>query len=76
MPTIKIKTVHIDKLKVLGCYDAWLSNVKAQFKGSRTGGGCRLDIWYFADWWAFIDWSFMWVDTPEEHDFWEIIQSL
>lgn len=33
MPTIKVKTEYINKLKQLGIYDAWLSNVKNQWDG-------------------------------------------
>lgn len=36
MPTLKVKTVYIEKLKDLGCYDSWLDNLKKQWKDIYT----------------------------------------
>lgn len=64
MPSLTVKTIYIEKLKGLNCYDEWLTNVKVQY-------GCdfyRPGDWI--DWKSFINWSFQWLITPEGSDFW------
>lgn len=67
MPQLKVKTIYIEKLKALGCYDKWLSNVKIQFDSD----DCQSVMW--TDWHEFINWSFSWIDTPEGHGVWDKI---
>lgn len=71
MPTIKAKTVYLNKIKQLGCYDAWLSNVKTQWG---TNSFCDPDKMYDAiNLQKFINWSFEWSRSPEGHDYWSRI---
>lgn len=67
MHQITVKTEYIDKLKSLGIYDQWLANVKA-VHGTKS---CRPEL--MKDWYEFINWSFTWEETPEEHSFWKKI---
>lgn len=71
MPTLKVKTKYIDKLKALGCYDKWLANVKDQWG---TAGGWSADVEYtnFND---VIYFAFTWFNTPEGQDFWADISN-
>ena len=66
MPTLKVKTVYIEKLKSLGVYDAWLDNVKAQNPNDE-----RLETTYnSANFNQFINNSFSWGKTPEGYAYW------
>lgn len=64
MPSVTVKTVYIEKLKSLGCYDAWLTNIKVQYGNEFY----RPVEWH--DWKSFINWSFVWTNTPEGSGFW------
>jgi hypothetical protein len=82
MPTISINRVYVDKLKQLGVYDKWVSNLKDQwcyltkcFLNPDSNGHedyishCVEHIAFH----LFIDYSFCWEDTPEGHTFWHDI---
>lgn len=71
MPTLKVKTEYVDKLKALGVYDAWLTNVKSDYNDN-------LDFWINGmecaiSWKWFIETSFSWNLAPEGFDYWENI---
>lgn len=70
MHTITIKTEYIDKLKKLGVYDAWLSNVKIQYA---KYGDCFTRP--FDSFYQVVCLPLMWEDTPEGHDFWRKISN-
>lgn len=71
MPKLKVKTEYIEKLKALGVYEKWLSNVKIQWDTE----DCWLrerktKIDFFSD---LINYSFRYQDTPEGQTFWYTI---
>lgn len=71
MPTLKVKTIYIDKLKALGCYDAWLSNLK----DSKPSDFKLIHISNYNFFQSFISGSFLWVSTPEGREFWSDISN-
>lgn len=67
---IKLKSEHLAKLKQLGVYDSWLSNVKKQFSVSSY----RKDTMEADSFNELLQvCSFNWTITPEGHDFWSSI---
>jgi hypothetical protein len=68
MPTLKIKTEYIRRLKEMGVYDKWLYNVKDQWNDSRQQ---QIDLALTpAD---LINRSFTWGNSNEGHSFWYIV---
>lgn len=72
MPTLKVKTLYIDKLKALGVYDKWLANVKSD----------KHDIYHMDTMYErsdnfnqFINNSFSWHYTPEDYNYWADISN-
>lgn len=69
---LTIKPEYLEKLKALGVYDQWLSNVKAQY--AKRGEWCCIepDKMLKADsFYSLIkNYSFKWNDSPEGFDFW------
>lgn len=63
MPEIKVKTEYIKKLRQLGVYDQWLTNVKAQLYMDHFSDPDRMHE--AADFHAFLNWSFNWSKSPE-----------
>lgn len=78
MPTLIIKTTHIEKLKALGVYDAWFANLKKQWKDDLSGNLCTAEklAEYSAtgQWSNFVSKSFVFSETPEGWDYWERIK--
>lgn len=67
---LTIKPEFLEKLKALGVYEKWLSNVKAQWGEWRpTFTMNESDYWI-----SFIGNSFKWSDTPEGASYWDIIR--
>lgn len=76
MPEIKVKTEYIEKLKALGVYDKWLSNLKAQWnvKDNCSGNSdIKPESFYAYNWGNLVSWAFTWDLTPEKFDFWSNI---
>lgn len=76
MPTFKVKTEYIEKLKQLGVYDEWLTNVKANWDDwNKEVGGVELMIYIFptTSFDHLIHWSFNWNNSPEGMKYWREI---
>lgn len=71
MPKVTVPTCHIEKLKQLGIYDQWLSNIKTRVKDLKQH--CR--NLSGTSWKTFISGSFIWDCTPEGGDFWQKIEN-
>lgn len=71
MPSLKVKTIYIEKLKALGVYDAWRSNVKEWYdKYPENLAACTSNIYNAVSFERFIVESFWWGNTPEGHSYW------
>lgn len=68
MPQLTIKTVYIEKLKQLGCYDAWFANTKA-------AGRHDSDLLTSPDFRRLIGGSFDWASSVEGWEFWNKIRN-
>lgn len=73
MPTLKVKTVYIEKLKALGVYDAWMTNVKADY--SNNIGFFINGMENAGSWWGFLSASFAWTLSMEGDSFWREISN-
>lgn len=77
MPELKIKTEYVNKLKKLGVYDKWFSNLKAQWTGDRSGNAATVEdleaYSYNGNWSNLISRSFIFSNTPEKALFWSNI---
>lgn len=67
MPTITIKTEYVEKMKQLGCYDKWLTNVKSQFG---EYGHLFAEVTSF---YQCISKPLAWIHTPEGAFYWQNI---
>lgn len=68
---LTIKAEYLEKLKALGVYDKWLSNVKAQYDGKYRRKTSTADSFY-----DLLEMcSFRWDKTPEGHNFWEALSN-
>lgn len=66
MPTLKIKTIYIERLKAFGVYDQWLANIKAL-----NPNDSKIEYIQKSDSFStLINRSFSWQDTTEGADFW------
>ena len=69
--TIVFKKEFEDKLKVLKIKTKFVNNVKDNCKRYDHSLQNRLKIMNeIAEWYNFIDCSFIWSDTPEGHNYW------
>lgn len=70
MPQFTVKTKYIEKLKQLGVYDHWLTNVEADHVRWDRENKIEKD---YNDFNYFIQWSFEWSRAPEGQKFWSKI---
>jgi hypothetical protein len=68
---IRVKPEFLEKLKELGVYDKWLTNVKAPRRGNWKPTFNMEDS---PMWASFIGNSFDWSDTPEGVSYWSLIR--
>lgn len=68
MPTLTIKTESIEKLKSLGVYEKWLSNVKAQWGTYEQTQ--QITSNYRTALYDLLLYAFKWDITPEGNDYW------
>lgn len=66
MPSLKIKTVYIERLKAFGVYDQWLANIKAENPNDSKIEHIQKSVSFS----TLINRSFIWQDTPEGDEFW------
>lgn len=69
MYQVTVPTKHIEKMKALGCYDAWFTNVKSNMtEKTRTTRSYSNKSWY-----TLIIGSFSWAKSPEGCEYWSKI---
>lgn len=68
MPKLIVKTIYIEKLKALSCYNAWLANTKA-------AGRHDSDLLDLPDFKRLIGGSFDWEHSPEGWEFWNKLRN-
>lgn len=69
MPKFTVKTKYIEKLKQLGVYDKWLTNVK----NNHYAWDAENKIEKYLDFNYFIQWSFNWSLSIEGHTYWDAV---
>ncbi len=80
MPNVRIKKYHLDKLKELGVYELWMSNVSKQWENHQScwinPSSYRYDMYEeklnrnVITFERFICYSFSWSNTDEGRGFW------
>jgi hypothetical protein len=69
MPSLKIKPEYANKLRELGIYNRYVSEVKNQWHSY----GIDRNISTAVSWYTFIDNSFMWSESRDGFNYWNVI---
>lgn len=74
MPTLKVKTIYVDKLKALGIYDHWIVNVKRWCdKYPENAVSYQSNLYNVESFQRFIASSFSWSETIQGVVYWQDI---